>query len=293
MNTVRLFRFGARVMPYIPYRVIYAVCGFVAFLIYYLIGRIRENVLWNLSHVLPDYTPQEREKIARRIIKNNLCNYIDIMRQGKMTTEQFKQQVTVNGIENIYKAQERGKGVIMVSGHLGSFSFSMQRASSYNVDFNLVVEPIEPPEMYDFIKKQRQTDNGVKLIPMGGMEVREIFRVLKRNAVVCMAIDRDVNGEGHMMEFFGADAPIPLGVAEVALRTGAEIIFVHPYRTSNSKHIIDILPGFSPETNAPNKQEAVRELTARMLREVEKLIRRTPDNWMVLQPIWKKEKADS
>jgi KDO2-lipid IV(A) lauroyltransferase len=108
---------------------------------------------------------------------------------------------------------------------------------------------------------------------------------------VCLAIDRDVNGEGVMLDFFGSPASIPLGVAEIALRTGAEIIFVHPRRLPNGKQVVDFIPGFTPESTG-NKDADVRAITERMLRVVERLIRSTPENWVVLQQIWEKPREE-
>jgi KDO2-lipid IV(A) lauroyltransferase len=286
MDKVKLFKLGAKIMPHIPYRLAYAICGLVSWPIFLWVKSVREAVLSNMAHVFPEYSEKERAGIGRRMVRNNFCNYVDILRQAKISKDALKEQVIITGIEHLYKALEKGKGVLLVSGHLGSFSFGMQRASQVNVDFNLLVEPIKPPEMYEFIQAQRQVDANVKIIPVGGPEMRDIFRALKRNAVVCVAIDRDVNKTGEFLDFFGEPAPIPLGAAELAMRTGAEIVFAHPHHLPKGKHAIDIWPGFSPVASVSDKHEAARELTARMLREVERMIRRTPESWVVLQPIW-------
>ncbi len=286
MNIVKLFKLGSKILPYIPYQISYAVCGAVAFLVYWLMPKRRQPILQNLAHVLPDDSLKRRGKVARGIIKNNLCNYIDIIRVGGLTFEQVQKQITVIGTHHIWEAQKRGKGVLIISGHFGSFSFILRMSSNQNLDFNLVVEPIKPPELFEFIKNQRQSDHRAKVIPIGGITVREIFRALKRNEIVCIAIDRDITGDGVPMDFFGAPAPIPLGAAEIAFRTGAEIAFVNAYRLPNGKQVVEFHPGFLPEPGE-NKQAATEELTARMLLEIERLIRFSPENWVVLQPIWK------
>jgi len=286
MNTVKLFKLGTKILPHIPYRISYAVCGFVAFFVYWLMPKRRQPILKNLTHVLPHYLARGRGKVAQGIIKNHLCNYIDIMRVGGLTFEQVQKQITVIGTHHIHQAQKSGKGVLIVTAHLGSFSFILRMSSNQDLDYNMVVEPIKPPELFDFITNQREADHRAKVIPIGGISVREIFRALKRNEIVCMAIDRDVTGDGVPMEFFGAPAPVPVGIAEIALRTGAEVAFVNAWRFPNGKQVVEFHPGFTPEPG-PDKQTAALELTARMLREVEKLIRHNPESWAVLQPIWK------
>ncbi|MFN2582275.1 MAG: phosphatidylinositol mannoside acyltransferase, partial [Candidatus Dormibacteria bacterium] len=113
---------------------------------------------------------------------------------------------------------------------------------------------------------------------------REVLRCLKGGVDVAMAIDRDLIGNGEQVPFFGACAPIPVGVVEIAVRAGAPIVPVILYR--NDRRVrARIYPEVRYSSDAPREQE-VRRVTAEVLALFERVIREHPDQWHVLDRIW-------
>ena len=51
-----------------------------------------------------------------------------------------------------------------------------------------------------------------------------VLRALRANEVVCLLCDRDIQGGGVEVEFFGERTTLPAGPATLALRTGAPIL---------------------------------------------------------------------
>ena len=289
MTAYRFFLWGSRIAPYLPERLAFLVCDLGGLLFYFLVPSKRRVVLCNLSHVLADKPLKERKKVARKIFQNNLRNYYDLLRAHKIPKDKLDRMVTTNRLTDVIeKSAEMGKkGVIIYAAHLGSFSLSGQVCTYNNVEMFLLVEPIKPPELFNLIRKLREVDPGCHTVAVEGSEIRQIFRALtKPGNVVCSAIDRDVIGNGVEQEFFGAKAKLPMGTADLAVRTGAPVVPVHVYR-KGSHYIIDFFPEamFAPDKTA-NREAEVERTAARMLREIEKLIRKTPDQWVVLQPIW-------
>jgi KDO2-lipid IV(A) lauroyltransferase len=97
-------------------------------------------------------------------------------------------------------------------------------------------------------------------------------------------MDRDIAGKGEPMEFFGATARIPVGVVELAIRTGAALVPVMLYRAG---HRVDarVYPEIAYDPAAPREPE-VRRVAERALRLFEQVIREHPEQWHVLDPIW-------
>lgn len=288
MFSYYLFRVGAFVGPYIPVRLGFAFCDLAGFLSFWLLKSKRRVIMCNLSHVLPDKSLNQRRRVGWKIVQNNLKNYFDIFRAHALTSEQFEQQVEVNGLEYVNKIRQQGRGVIAFAAHLGSFSFAMQVAEAKQQPLNLVTEVINPPELFKFITNLRQVNSHSKMIPATGPELRKIFRALKQAEIVCLAIDRDVTNSGVRQKFFGAEAILPLGAAELALRTGAALQAVQVYRVPGCKNVITFYPPIEiePFIGSGDREADVLSLNARLLSEIEKLIRQTPDQWVVLQPIW-------
>jgi KDO2-lipid IV(A) lauroyltransferase len=100
-----------------------------------------------------------------------------------------------------------------------------------------------------------------------------------------MAIDRDLIGNGVPTPFFGAPAPIPVGVVDIAIRAGAPIVPVILFREGRRLRGIPY-PEIRYSTDKPRDDE-VRRVTLELLALFERVIREHPDQWHVLDPIWR------
>ncbi len=277
---------GAKIAPMLPVWFGNALCDLIGLLIYAFASAKRKAVLCNLRHVLPDQSEAYCQGVARGMFRNSMRNYYDLFRGHALTTEQRLAQIEVRDMDLAYEAFKRGKGIIAIAAHQGSFSFVTQIATKTNFDFFLTVEPIQPPELFDLVRNLRSSDPRNHTIAVGGGEVRTIFRALKDNHMVCLAIDRDISGNGEMLEFFGAKTKLPTGAAEIALRTGAMVMPIQIYRVQNGKkHILHLHPGFVAEPTG-DKAADVARVSRQMLQEIEKIILRSPEDWVVLQPLW-------
>lgn len=234
---------------------------------------------------MPERPETERRSIARSICKSTMRNYYDLMRVHSLTNAQRMAQIDVIGLEYVYEALKHNKGIVAIAGHQGSFSFVCQIATDVNFEFYLTVEPIKPPKFFELIRWLREQDPRTHTIAVGGSETRNIFRALKNNGMVCIAIDRDVLDNGVPLTFFGAETKLPTGAAEIALRTGAPILPICAFRTPGGRHGLRFYPGFFAESTG-NKAADVANLSAQMLRHIENMIRTYPEDWVVLQPIW-------
>jgi phosphatidylinositol dimannoside acyltransferase len=126
---------------------------------------------------------------------------------------------------------------------------------------------------------------------MGASALRDVFRVLRSNGCVAIAIDRDIAGNGEPMPFFGRLAPIPVGVVEIAIRTGAALVPCVLFRNGDRARG-EVFPELRYDADAPREEE-VRRLTAEVLGLFEGIIREHPDQWHVLDPIWPEDDTDS
>ena len=87
----------------------------------------------------------------------------------------------------------------------------------------VVVEPLEPPELFDWFVSFRES-LGMTVVPVGPAAAAAVLRALRANEVVCLLCDRDIQGGGVEVEFFGERTTLPGGPATLALRTGAPIL---------------------------------------------------------------------
>ena len=65
---------------------------------------------------------------------------------------------------------------------------------------------------------------GIEVVPLGPDVSRAVLRALRDNRIVCLLCDRDLEGDGVEVDFFGERTTLPGGPATLALRTGATLV---------------------------------------------------------------------
>src|SRR5947207_3061602 len=129
MKTYYLFRLGSWLSRIVPTRMAYWVCSLLGGLVFYLSASVRRPVMDNMKHVLPDASVRVRRAMARRVIRNVLKNYYDLVRLPHQKAADLERMITVRGFEYLEEACAQGKGVIVTSGHIGNFSIVAQIAA--------------------------------------------------------------------------------------------------------------------------------------------------------------------
>jgi KDO2-lipid IV(A) lauroyltransferase len=113
------------------------------------------------------------------------------------------------------------------------------------------------------------------------------FKALRRGELVAFVAERDVNGTGQMVEFFGKLTSMPRGPAEIAARSNAPIIpafLIQDDHRDRFKLIweepIDLPGSLSIEERTDKIQEQVIDV-------FQKYISRYPSQWFAFYKVWK------
>ncbi len=287
MKTYYLLRIASVVVRFVPLRLAYWLCSLIGGIIFTLNHSVRDDVLDNVRHVLPKSSRRLKRVLARRIIRNVVKNYYDVIRIPTMSAADLERTITIHGIEHIDEALKSGKGVIIISGHIGNFSIVAQLAAARDYNVSVVAEDIEPPKLYDYVNKLRG-HFGLKMLKMGSSEVRTIYKLLRNNEVLMLAIDRDVTNEGMPVPFFDAPADMPQGAVALALRTGAVLLPGYTLRLPDNTSVVILDDPITLERTG-DREVDVRINMCKVARILETYILKAPDQWVVLQRIWDKD----
>lgn len=255
----------------------------------------------NMAHVLPNASPRMLKKTVHRNLRNLTHSWIDVMAMSSNRTD-LPARIDIDHLDNYWAARERagGTGVVMASIHYGSWEAGLAAWNAMGHPMALLAEVLRPQQLFDRIIGARG-HQGVKVIPidaaamregdphtarrLGAAAMREVFRSLKNGMDVAMAVDRDLIGNGVMLPFFGQPAPLPLGVVDIAIRAGAPIVPVVIFREGRRLRGVPH-PEIRYSTDAPREEE-VRRVSLELLALIEGVIREHPDQWHVLDPIWR------
>jgi lauroyl/myristoyl acyltransferase len=186
------------------------------------------------------------------------------------------------GLEHLYVARDAGKGTVIALPHIGSWEWGGSFLNSLGLGMTAVAEELEPPELFAWFKEKRESI-GIRIEPLDARAGTVLLDTLKNGGVVGLLCDRDIQGNGIEVEFFGERVTIPAGPATLALRTGATLVAAACYSGPGRDHFAVITPPILAVREGRLREDVTR-VTQLIARELEGLIRRAPEQWHMLQP---------
>jgi lauroyl/myristoyl acyltransferase len=282
-----LFLIAIHTLGRLPLWVGYTVARLVGRLVYWLSAGRRRAVISNLRHVMGGEAPEtEVRAAARRVFVNVAKNYVDLVRMPFMDVDDFyRRRLRYYGFdEYVLPAVAAGKGVIVISGHLGNPELGAQGMLPRGVKVFALTEPLQPARLSRLVDSLRAS-KGHSIAPVGFAGVRRAIQTLREGGVLALVADRDIEGPKASLPFFGEEALIPTGPIELALRSGATVIPSFCVRTEQDG--IDAYLEEPLELERTDDMERdIRTNTLRFLARLERRLREHPDQWVVLESIW-------
>jgi KDO2-lipid IV(A) lauroyltransferase len=276
-------RAGAATVPALPRGVTEAL-GEIGGAAAYGLGRAaRRGVASNLSAVLGRYDPDLVALRAREAFRTQAANYLDLARLPGMTLDEVERRIEVEGWAHLEAALRGGRGAILAAAHLGNIDLVAQIACARGVPVTIPIEPVEPPELLALVTGLR-TAHGLELVPIDRGALRAAVRALRRGGVAGFAVDRDIQGSGQATRLFGRTARLSHAPAVLSLRTGAPIVPAGTRRRRDGQFAARLGEPIAPTGTAA-------ELMDRVARWLESVIRETPGQWVMFEPLFDDERA--
>jgi KDO2-lipid IV(A) lauroyltransferase len=289
MITYLGFRMIEGIIARMPRRLAYALGVIMGTLAFPLLRRQRTALESNLRHVCPELDAGALRKLAWRNWLNYTKAWIDFFKIPRMGRRQLHGLLTAHGWEYLNAAVQRGKGVIVVAPHMGSWELACASWAATYGEIGVMVEQIEPRRLFNHVFGLR-SKMGITVIPLSRTAPRDIIRMLKAGHMVVLAMDRDILKTGRPFAFFGKPATFPTGPVELALRTGAPLLPAFSVRDQNDRYIAIGAPPLFPAPTHDHEAD-VRSAMEQILGAFETYIRRFPDQWHVLERIWPTDQA--
>ena len=153
-------------------------------------------------------------------------------------------------------------------------------ALKYN-GITTVAERLRPVELFDEFSKHRRSRK-IEILPHRGGAVPPSVALandLRAGKLIGLVADRDMSHHGVEIEFFGHTAKMPLGAAKLAIENNAKLFPAAVYEESD-KTIIEFYPAIDTSSKEPI------EVTQKLAKTFEIILRAHPENWHMLQRIW-------
>lgn len=278
---LHVISFGLGLLPEVLIRAGAVVFGALWFhVIRYRRGVIEEN----LAQAFPELGPSEQSRLGRAACVHLLKTLAEVFRIPRYRKKGLGKVVRIEGLEHFHAAKAKGRGVFVLSGHLGSFELCVAAVAEAAAPVSLVVKPF-PPAVDRFLASIRK-GSGLELIYADGA-VRPILRALNENETVVFVLDQNATrSTGVFVDFFNKPASTMTALAVIAERTGAAVIAAVPYRDEHGHHVLEIHPEI-PLESKHNRLETVQWMTQKYTHFLEQAICRHPDQWFWTHKRWR------
>ncbi len=278
-----LMLLGSFIVRFFPLEFAYLLGKFSGRFAYWFFKNVRNAAERNFGVVFTEELPaSEMKRLGKSLFSHMALNAVDFLRFPYSTYP--KPLAEIEGIDVLKERCREGKGVIVVSPHLGNWEVGGMLLAQYGLSVNVVTESIKPRKtrfkedrIANLYRRYREAVD-MKAIPLEQSGIKG-FKALKRGEILVLLSDRDISGTGVEVEFFGMRGRIPKGPAVLSLRTGAPIFFGICVRGSDNR-----LHTFVEHLKHESKD--VNEITGLLVKKMEKYIRQYPDQWFVFQPPW-------
>jgi Kdo2-lipid IVA lauroyltransferase/acyltransferase len=197
-----------------------------------------------------------------------------------LNRQNISDYIRYDGLENLTRAQSKGRGVLIATAHLGNWELSAFAHALLSQPMSIVVRPLDHPGI-DGIVERRRALSGNRIIEKTDA-ARGILRALKENDAVGILIDQNTAPEqGVFIDFFGVKACAGSAFAKLAHRSGAAVVPGFALWSAKERRYV---LRFYPEVEITGDVQAD---TQRIHSQLESVIREHPDQWLWIHRRWK------
>jgi KDO2-lipid IV(A) lauroyltransferase len=239
----------------------------------------------NVAAAFPDKTPGEIEAFVRDVFAHFGGVAAEILYASGRPIGETLGRIEVAGGPLALAAAGSGRGVFLLTAHLGCWEWAALATSAIGVKVAVVARPLDNP-LLDARLTVLRTSTGNRVIPKREA-AREMLRTLKQGGAIGILMDQHaVPNEGVAVPFFGRPASTASAVARLVDRTEALVLPAAALRIGPARWRLTFDEPLDVRALARAEREAA-PLTARLNRVLENLIRRAPEQWLWLHNRWR------
>jgi KDO2-lipid IV(A) lauroyltransferase len=279
-----------RLLGTLPRGVARAVGGGIGNAAYATLGRLRGVGMRNLQLAFPGQSDGERERTLRTVYRNLGCLLAEFCLMSGYTAAQASEFIRYEGLENYLSAREKGKGVLVLTGHLGAWELSSFYHSLVGYPMGMVIRRLDNPLVDRFVNNIRCL-HGNRVIHKDDF-ARGLIASMRAGETVGILMDTNMTPpQGVFVPFFGVEACTASGMARVAAKTGASVVpgFLL-WEESEQKYVLRFGEELPVVSTGDAEKDALTN-TAAFTAVIEAYIRQYPDQWLWMHRRWKTRPA--
>ena len=276
----------ARTLGWLPRGLARLLVRILTLTCYLALARLRHVGERNLELAFPELSSKTRKRILRHLFRNLGWQLVEFCRMPRYTAENTRGWIRTEGLLHYLSAEAKGKGVLVLTGHLGGWELSSFYHSLMGHPMGMVIRRLDNRLLDEYVNSIRCL-YGNRALHKDDF-ARGLLTAMHAGETVGILMDTNMTPpQGVFVKFFGITACTASGLARVALKTGAAVVpgFL-VWEAAERKYVLH----FGPElafTQTGDHEADILTATQQCNDVLESWIRRYPDQWLWIHRRWK------
>jgi KDO2-lipid IV(A) lauroyltransferase len=255
--------------------------------------RLRQRrILEHLRLAHPEASAAQIAGLARGVYRHLGLLFFELLRLPTLRAAGLMESCTVRGRENFEAAAVKGRGVIVLTAHVGNWELGLARAAMLGYPCHVLTRSIRGQLGQAAADRLRESQRNVIPLPKRG-SIQQILRVLRDGGALGVVLDQNrTEAEGVFVDFFGHPACTSPVVAVLAERLRCAVVPMRFHRCPDEiHHVVEFLPEIPWESPSESRDENIRHNTQRYTAAIEGAIREHPEQWIWMHRRWRTQPA--
>jgi KDO2-lipid IV(A) lauroyltransferase len=268
---------------WIPFSVLYFKSNIIAFLLRVIISYRKKTVTNNLKRCFPQKTKKEHSLIIKKFYKNVADILLESFKGLFLSKKIFKKHFRIINPELLDKYFEEKQSVICLAAHYANWEWGVQA-----VDMQIkhqaisIYKKLNNPYLEKWFLKKRSR-LGMQLFEMA--QTKEAFAYAQENSsAIILAADQHPSNKYAciLADFFGERIGFLHGPEAYVSKTKWPVVYFDIQRVKRSYYTLEVIPLSEKGENLEKG-----ELTQRYANQIEKILRKKPEDWLWSHKRWK------
>ncbi len=262
----------------------------LAWLAYHLDRRHRVVADDNLKRAFPrQLDDRERDRMVRAVYRHFCSVMVEITHLPRMLNPAtWRRYVTLENGRAIVEGLLCGRPLLFVTGHLGNWELAGYTMGLLGFTTHAIARTLDNPYLNDFLLCRFRQRTGQKILYKDG-DFERIQAALTAGGAIATLGDQDAGSRGQFVDFFGRPASTHKAVALLALEFNAPMVVIGMPRVGEPMQYKVVAEEVILPEEYAGRPDAVRAITQRFTAALERLARRTPEQYFWLHRRWKHE----
>ena len=266
-----------------PYGLIMAAGRVLGNLYYIFVKKQRKRAIEQMMPAL-NVSEEEAKKLVRESFVNLAKNMLEIMYMPNLNHDNLHKYMDIEHLDRMEAALAEGHGAVILTGHVGTWEW-LSAAFTLNGMSATAIAKTQPNADYTKALNELRSKINMEIFSRGTSELLMAAKALKKGRILGFLADQDAGPGGAFIEFLGRIASTPMGPAVFSRKFNSPILPCFILRQPNGKHKV-IVGEVMRYVDTGNTDKDLFDLTVKMTKILENVIRENPTQWLWFQKRW-------